>query len=79
MSLPARTMAGGVCGDDISYPISLYFTQNWIMINYDDSTLINADATFSIVSPAHSLSWVHQESKTDSLSLMVENERPIFK
>lgn len=60
MSLPPRTVAGGVCvcEDDIPHPMSLYFTQNWIMINYDGSAQINADAAFSTVSPAHTLSWV---------------------
>lgn len=41
-----------------SQSISPYFTQNWIMINYDDSTQTYADATASAVSPVHSPSWV---------------------
>lgn len=49
------------------------------MINYDDRAQINADAIFSIVSPAHSTLMDSSKSPKPILSLMVENERPMLK
>lgn len=54
-SLPQRTGGwGGKGKDDTQRPIFHYFTENWIMINYDDRAQTNADTLSSIVSPAHS-------------------------